>query len=48
MEVMAAQSLFDAPPPVAARPEGWPPTRYEAKALQAGRTPLYWVFTRRA
>jgi tRNA (guanine-N7-)-methyltransferase len=48
MEVMAAQSLFDAPPPVAGRPEGWPPTRYEAKALQAGRTPLYWVFTRRA
>ncbi len=47
-EVMAGQSLFDAPPPAAVRPDGWPPTRYEAKALSAGRTPLYWAFTRRA
>ena len=46
-EVLAAQSLFDAPPPATARPEGWPPTRYEAKALAAGRTPLYWEVTRR-
>jgi len=46
-EVMAQQTLFDAPPPVAMRPPGWPPTRYEAKALQAGRTPLYWTFFRR-
>jgi len=46
-EVMAEQSLFDAPPPDAERPPGWPPTRYEAKALRAGRTPLYWSFTRR-
>ncbi len=42
-EVLAAQTLFDAPPPADARPEGWPPTRYEAKALAAGRTPLYWA-----
>ncbi len=28
------------------RPEGWPPTRYEAKALRAGRTPVYWCFER--
>jgi tRNA (guanine-N7-)-methyltransferase len=47
-EVMGAQTLFDAPPPVAARPPDWPPTRYEAKALQAGRAPLYWTFLRRA
>ena len=47
-EVMAAQTLFDAPPPAAERPEGWPPTRYEAKALKAGRTPMYWMFTRRS
>ena len=29
------------------RPDGWPPTRYEAKALREGRTPLYWTFIRR-
>jgi len=46
-EVMGAQTLFDAPPPATARPSDWPPTRYEAKALQAGRTPLYWTFLRR-
>ncbi|WP_048860541.1 tRNA (guanine(46)-N(7))-methyltransferase TrmB, partial [Acidisphaera rubrifaciens] len=44
-EVMAAQTLFDAPPPDATRPPGWPATRYEAKALAAGRAPLYWRFT---
>ena len=46
-EVMAAQTLFDAPPPAHARPAGWPPTRYEAKALRAGRSPRYWQFIRR-
>jgi tRNA (guanine-N7-)-methyltransferase len=46
-EVMAAQTLFDAPPPARARPDGWPPTRYEAKALAANRQPLYWTFTLR-
>jgi tRNA (guanine-N7-)-methyltransferase len=46
-DVMAAQTLFDASTPLTVRPEGWPPTRYEAKALQAGRQPLYWVFLRR-
>jgi tRNA (guanine-N7-)-methyltransferase len=45
-DVMGAQTLFKAPAPAAERPEGWFPTRYEAKALRAGRTPLYWVFTR--
>lgn len=44
--VMAAQSLFDTSPPAETRPIGWPPTRYEAKALRAGRKPLYWTFTR--
>ena len=47
-EVMGAQSLFDGPKPATVRPEGWPPTRYEAKALAAGRAPRYWSFTRRA
>ncbi len=46
-EVMGAQQFFDAPPPVTERPAGWPPTRYEAKALAAGRMPFYWRFTRR-
>ena len=46
-EVMADQTLFDAPEPAVERPDGWPPTRYEAKALKAGRAPLYWVFRRR-
>jgi tRNA (guanine-N7-)-methyltransferase len=45
-EVMAAQTLFTAAPPATQRPEGWPPTRYEAKARAAGRTPLYWRFIR--
>ena len=47
-EVMAGQALFDAPEPVSERPLGWPPTRYEAKALREGRTPRYWTFVRRA
>ncbi len=47
-EVLAAQTLFDVPPPATTRPEGWPPTRYEAKAIRAGRPPLYWQATRRA
>ncbi len=46
-DVMAAQTLFDAPAPARTRPEGWPPTRYEAKALAAKRDPLYWTFTLR-
>jgi len=46
-EVMAAQTLFDVPPPARTRPDGWPPTRYEAKALAANRQPLYWTFTLR-
>ncbi len=30
------------------RPDDWPPTRYEQKALAAGRRPAYLVFSRRA
>jgi tRNA (guanine-N7-)-methyltransferase len=29
------------------RAPDWPPTRYEAKALKAGRKPLYLTFRRR-
>jgi tRNA (guanine-N7-)-methyltransferase len=46
-EVLAAQDAFDVPMPARERPGGWPPTRYEAKALKAGRPPLYWDLTRR-
>jgi tRNA (guanine-N7-)-methyltransferase len=46
-EVMTAQSLFDASPPVGQRPSDWPPTRYEAKAIREGRAPLYWSLIRR-
>jgi len=46
-DVMGAQTLFEAGEPATTRPEGWPPTRYEAKALRAGRQPLYWTLVRR-
>jgi tRNA (guanine-N7-)-methyltransferase len=46
-EILAAQESFDVAPPATERPEGWPPTRYEAKALKAGRQPLYWTLSRR-
>jgi tRNA (guanine-N7-)-methyltransferase len=46
-EVMGAQAFFKGAPAMGERPEGWPPTRYEAKARAAGRRPLYWVFRRR-
>ncbi|MCQ8239388.1 tRNA (guanine(46)-N(7))-methyltransferase TrmB [Rhizosaccharibacter radicis] len=45
-QVMGAQSFFAPAEPATVRPEGWPPTRYERKALQAGRQPLYWSFRR--
>ena len=48
VDVMAAQDLFAPASPQSERPAGWPPTRYEAKALRAGRTPLYWSFVRSA
>jgi tRNA (guanine-N7-)-methyltransferase len=46
-EVMGGQGAFAVAAPARQRPESWPPTRYEAKALAAGRQPLYWVLTRR-
>lgn len=45
-EVLAAQSLFQVASRTNTRPDGWPPTRYEAKATAAGRTPLYWMLMR--
>ncbi len=46
--VMGDQALFSLAAPRAERPDGWPGTRYEAKALRAGRRPLYWSFRRTA
>jgi tRNA (guanine-N7-)-methyltransferase len=46
-QVMSAQDAFVPAEPVRGRPEGWPPTRYEAKALREERVPLYWSFRRR-
>jgi tRNA (guanine-N7-)-methyltransferase len=46
-DVMADQTFFAVTPPARERPPGWPPTRYEAKAIRAGRTPLWWTFRRR-
>lgn len=46
-EVFAATALFDLAERHAARPPGWPATRYEAKARRAGRQPLWWIFRRR-
>ena len=45
-ETLAGQILFDASPPATARPQGWPPTRYEAKAIRGQRQPLYWSLQR--
>ena len=44
--VMAEQQFFANPPACTERPGDWPPTRYEAKALSEGRSPLYWRFIR--
>ena len=45
-EVLAAQDVFTVTR-ATARPVGWPPTRYEAKAIAAGRQPVYWSLIRR-
>jgi tRNA (guanine-N7-)-methyltransferase len=45
-ETLRPSPLFSADEPARDRPPGWPPTRYEAKAIAAGRTPLYWVWRR--
>jgi tRNA (guanine-N7-)-methyltransferase len=45
-EVLGAQTLFQITARDTVRPDGWPSTRYEAKALAAGRQPVYWTLTR--
>jgi tRNA (guanine-N7-)-methyltransferase len=46
-DVLATQDFFEIRPVASERPEGWPGTRYETKALLAGRRPLYWSSVRR-
>ncbi|WP_297372189.1 tRNA (guanosine(46)-N(7))-methyltransferase TrmB [Acidocella sp.] len=45
-EVLTGQNFFDVKRETE-HPEGWPHTRYEAKAIAAGRVPVYWTLTRR-
>jgi tRNA (guanine-N7-)-methyltransferase len=45
--VLAGQALFEIAARDTDRPDGWPPTRYEAKALRSGRAPVYWRCIRR-
>jgi tRNA (guanine-N7-)-methyltransferase len=46
-EVMAEAADFALVSRATTRPEGWPGTRYEAKAFREGRQPIYWTFARR-
>ncbi len=46
-ESFAQTTLFRLPEPATVRPAGWPPTRYEQKALREGRQPLYWEAVRK-
>ena len=41
---MGGQDLFSLAHEGAERPPDWPPTRYEAKARRAGRSPVYWSY----
>ena len=41
-DVIESQSKFSLLLRTEIRPDGWPPTRYEAKAIAAGRQPIYW------
>jgi len=45
-EVLAGQSVLRVAARTKTRPTHWPPTRYEAKAIQAGRQPVYWTINR--
>jgi tRNA (guanine-N7-)-methyltransferase len=47
-ETLAGQSLFEVAAVADSRPQGWPATRYEAKALREGRRPRYWSLIRHA
>lgn len=46
LEVMGSQSYFEKILETKERPSDWPSTRYEQKAYQAGRQPIFWIFKR--
>ncbi|CAI3936700.1 tRNA (guanine(46)-N(7))-methyltransferase TrmB [Commensalibacter communis] len=46
LEVMGNQSYFEKILETTERPSDWPSTRYEQKAYQAGRQPIFWIFKR--
>ncbi|MCF3946446.1 tRNA (guanine(46)-N(7))-methyltransferase TrmB [Acidiphilium sp. AL] len=46
-EVFSNQNSFELSSCYDIRPGNWPATRYEAKAIRAGRLPRYWSFTRK-
>jgi tRNA (guanine-N7-)-methyltransferase len=45
-EALAAQTAFRIAAVTDTRPEGWPGTRYEAKAVREGRHPRWWSLIR--
>ncbi len=45
-DVLTTQTHFEITTRTNTRPAGWPPTRYEAKAIAAGRQPVYWTLTK--
>jgi tRNA (guanine-N7-)-methyltransferase len=45
-EVLAGQTFLTVNSRTSDRPATWPPTRYEAKAIAAGRQPIYWSVIR--
>lgn len=47
VSVLAADPRFSGSMPLPSRPD-WPSTRYETKAVRAGRTPRYWSVRRTA
>src|SRR3954447_10819681 len=46
LQTLSDTPLFHLDPPASARPPGWPPTRYEAKAIREGRAPAYYRVVR--
>lgn len=43
-QTMATQPYFEKILETSERPTDWPQTRYEQKAYQAGRHPIFWIF----
>jgi len=46
-QTLAGQTEFSVGVRTTAKPADWPDTRYEAKAIAAGRRPVYWILDRR-